>query len=320
MPEVSPPRGDHQQLDAGAMLAELVVAEPERGEDLRAGRRLAGVVDDPERQLAAVGIGVPATGDLAEMASRCSSRPSSIGPQPADQSGGRPDAASRSDCGSPPPAARGPVTPADRYSSSRSANHAATSATSSGVQGAVLAGRRGEIPPVDQVVGAQLADVLGGVLVAVREVNLVDAGEQLVDSGRGIGCCVPAGSEWIVAEQVAVEAVTDLGDRHALQQRPGPAILPDDVVDEGTHVPLGARRRQRPLIGADAVEVSLPGLHRPLVQRVQVHRHLPSSQGCQRSPSQPPNQAGIVPNHELGGTCAEFSTDPAQNWRRNPQQ
>ena len=78
-------------------------------------------------------------------------------------------------------------------------------------------------------------------------------------------------AERIVAEQVAVEAVADLGDRHALEQRPGPAVLADDVVDEGPDVPLGARRRQVPLIGADAVEVALPAL---TVRRCNVFRSI----------------------------------------------
>ena len=40
-----------------------------------------------------------------------------------------------------------------------------------GVEGAVLAGRRGQVPPVDQMIGAELPDVLGGVFVAVRQVH-----------------------------------------------------------------------------------------------------------------------------------------------------
>ena len=127
-----------------------------------------------------------------------------------------------------------------------------------GVEGAVLAGRRSEVPAVDEVVGAELADVLGRVLVAVRQVHGVEAGEQLVDGGDRIRRCVVTDCPRVVTEEVAVEAVADLGDRHALQQRPRPAVLADDVVDERPHVPLGARRRQVPLIVADTVEEALP--------------------------------------------------------------
>ena len=56
-----------------------------------------------------------------------------------------------------------------------------------GVEGAVLPGRRGEIPAVDEVVGGQLANVLLGVLVAVGEVHRRDAGEFLVDRRYRLG-------------------------------------------------------------------------------------------------------------------------------------
>ena len=84
-----------------------------------------------------------------------------------------------------------------------------------GVERAVLAGRRGEVPAVDEVVGGELVDVLGGILVAVREVHGVDAVELAVDGGDRLRRRVAAGRLRVVAEQVAVEAVADLGDRHA---------------------------------------------------------------------------------------------------------
>ena len=108
---------------------------------------------------------------------------------------------------------------------------------------------------MDEVVGGELADVLGEVLVAVGEVDRVDAGEQLVDGRDCLGRRVATGACGSSPSRSPSKRSPTSAIVMPSSSGPRPAVLADDVVDERPHVPVGARRRQVPLIVADAVEV-----------------------------------------------------------------
>jgi hypothetical protein len=130
---------------------------------------------------------------------------------------------------------------------------------------------------VDQQVGVELLGVLLPGHVAERQVH--GALQHAVGADRGdrlLGGVVP-GALGVVAEQVALEAVADRGDGPAREQRHRPAHLVDQVVHQRAHVPLGARRRQVPLVVPDGVHPRAELPDRPLVQlpHVVAHHALP---------------------------------------------
>ena len=139
------------------------------------------------------------------------------------------------------------------------------------VEAHVATGRRGEVPGVDEVVGGQLVDVLGHLLVAIGQVHQASARQALGDAGHGRRGSSAGRDHRVGAEQVAVEAVTDVGDRRPLEQRRRPAVLTDDVVDERPYVPLGARRGAVPGIVGHGLDAGDELGNRPCVQRGQVH-------------------------------------------------
>ncbi len=66
----------------------------------------------------------------------------------------------------------------------------------------------------------------------------------------GVGGGRPGGDR-VVAEDVAVEAAADLGDRRAHQQFGHPELLAGEVVDQVADAPVGARGGRVPLVGGD---------------------------------------------------------------------
>ena len=134
---------------------------------------------------------------------------------------------------------------------------------------------------MDQVVGAQLPDVLAGILVAIRQVHRGDARQQFIDCRTRVARCNAAGVRRIVPEQVAVEAIAYLGNRHAIEQRSRPQLFANDVIRERPDVPLGARRRPHPIRSGNGIQAPLPGLDRPTVQRGELHcQTLRSTRRC----------------------------------------
>ncbi len=130
----------------------------------------------------------------------------------------------------------------------------------------VAAGRGGQVPGVDQVVGGELTDILLHVLVAVGEVDRA-AGRQVVPNGSDrLGSSIPGDLDGLGAEQVTVVAVTDHGDGGATEQRSRPAVLADNVVDERPYVPVRARRRCLPLVVIDRLDPVDEHLHGAPVQ------------------------------------------------------
>jgi hypothetical protein len=154
---------------------------------------------------------------------------------------------------------------------------------------------------VDQVVGGQLVDVLVHLLLAVRQVDGAVGRQGLGDRadrlpGRGQGAV-----DRVVAEQVAVEAVTDLLDRAAVQERTGPEVLAGDVVDEVADVPVATRRGGVPLVVPDFVDAVRPALDAAVVERVQVHPS-PWHSGAFRATAKPPSIQADWHREEDGAT------------------
>src|SRR3954451_12249089 len=58
----------------------------------------------------------------------------------------------------------------------------------------------------------------------------------------------------IVSQEVAVVPVADLLDRLPGEERDDPLVLADHVVHEVADVPVGARRRVRPLVVSDRLD------------------------------------------------------------------
>ena len=227
-----------------------------------------------------------------------------------DQSGSRPNAASSLACGSSAATStRSPMMPAPRYSSSRSANHDATAATNSGSSAASPPVATATSHPWMRWSADQLGEVLRHVLVAVRQVHL-PAGRPELGGRRGrLGGGLAGHRDRVVTEQVAVELIADLGDGPADQQRCGPAVLPDDVVDELSHVPIRARRRVVPPIPSDGGNPLHEPLDRPSMQLDRVHdtprqpserRYLASSATIPTRPASATASASSQPNHS---TC-----------------
>src|SRR5215204_2748862 len=87
-----------------------------------------------------------------------------------------------------------------------------------------------QVPRVDEVVGGQLTDVLGDVLIAVGQVDR-SASRQLGSDRRQRLIRRRLGDGFrIVAEQVAVERIADVADRLAVDQGLRPQLLTNHVI------------------------------------------------------------------------------------------
>ena len=116
------------------------------------------------------------------------------------------------------------------------------------------------------VVGDQLPGVVGCREVAERQVH--DRGRR-TRLGQRRHCRLAGGRRRLTrgaAEQVTVQRVADVGDRAARHQRHDPAVLTDDVVDQGPHVPVGARRRCRPAVDGHGSHRGQEGIDRAAVE------------------------------------------------------
>ena len=114
------------------------------------------------------------------------------------------------------------------------------------VQARVVAAGDSQVPGVDDVVGHHLPRVLPCCRVAEGQVDGALQCTRLAerrDGGLPSGLsCVPGQA----AKEVAVESLAHVVDGPPGDQRLDPAILADDVVDQGAHVPVHARGRAVP--------------------------------------------------------------------------
>ena len=128
-----------------------------------------------------------------------------------------------------------------------------SSATARGVERVVLPSGPGEVPGVYGEVGGQLHDVLlpGG--VAEGQVHGPLEGCRLRHYRV---CLIHRGGQQsrprrsVVAHEVALEPVADLLDRQAFEHRWHPALLVQQVMDQGSHIPLRAGSVDMPLFRA----------------------------------------------------------------------
>ena len=141
----------------------------------------------------------------------------------------------------------------------------------------VLARRAGEVPGVYGEIGGQLHHVLPSGDIAEREVHGAiehsrrsDMGVSLFD--RGSQLCRP--SRRVLAHQVAFEAVTDLGDRLAVDQWGHPSLLVEQVMHEHPHVPFAARGAVVPLMRANAGDEGGKTLPTATVQPYEIIVHV----------------------------------------------
>src|SRR5207248_3063772 len=161
-----------------------------------------------------------------------------------------------------------------------------TGAYQVGVQPGIGADRDREVPGVYQVVGEQLADVLGRGGLAEGQ---VDGPVECAGSGYRLGGLGSAGGRCggrIRAQYVPVEAFTNVLDRRPGEQRYGPPLLAHDVVHQRPDVPVGARRGYGPLVRPDLPDpVGEAGERMPVqLDEVHVHSYLGEySHGCLRS-------------------------------------
>ena len=114
------------------------------------------------------------------------------------------------------------------------------------VEARVPSGRDREVPGVDEVVDRELVDVLADLLLAVRQVDDAAGRQSFGHRGGGLPGGLAGPARRVVAEQVAVEAGADVGDRPAVDERSGPPVLADDVVDQLADRPPAAGRLRRP--------------------------------------------------------------------------
>ena len=120
------------------------------------------------------------------------------------------------------------------------------------------------------MIGNELADVLLDALLAVGQVDFSSRGKPFGDScQRLIGRSHREGLG-VFTKQITVEGVADLGYGPAIDERFGPAIFPNDVVDESSYVPIGARRRRRP-VARRALNGASPKLNAAAVRLIQRH-------------------------------------------------
>ena len=130
---------------------------------------------------------------------------------------------------------------------------------------------------MDQVVGGELHDVLLGALLAVRQVHDTAMGQVLRDARRGGGRRGAPRGHGVVADQVAVEPVADVGDGRADEERRRPQILADHVVDQVAHRPVPAGRGQLPRVDGDGLEPRDPDVDGALVEIESVQGSVPSA-------------------------------------------
>jgi hypothetical protein len=88
--------------------------------------------------------------------------------------------------------------------------------------------------------------------VAEREVHGAVQRTRCLGRGERGAARIVERRDRIGTEQVAGEAVADLGDGGAGEQRRGPQLFLDHVMDQHPDVPAGTRRRRRPPV-TDAV-------------------------------------------------------------------
>jgi len=130
-------------------------------------------------------------------------------------------------------------------------------------------------PPVHQVVGSQLHDVL--ILGRLTEGQQHGAPRRQL-GGHGLDGR-PGGSDRrpdrVVAQEVPLEAVADLLDARAPHERDRPDVLVGHVVHQVTHGPGRARCRLVPLVGLDGLDTFGEEADGLLVQRVDIHLSVP---------------------------------------------
>ncbi len=106
---------------------------------------------------------------------------------------------------------------------------------------AALAEGAGEVPAVDDGLGDQFAGVAAGVPYPVAEVDQevggAGPGECALCAARGHG----PDAQRVAAEDVALEAVADLGRGVAGDRLAHPEVLGGEVVHQCAHVPVAAR-------------------------------------------------------------------------------
>ena len=139
----------------------------------------------------------------------------------------------------------------------------------------VLTGRAGEVPRVDERVRGELPQVLLRGEVAEGEMDGA-VQRRRPDRLEGRSHRLVPRRDRIVAEEVTIECRTDIGDGRAAEQRRDPPVLADDVIDQRTHVPVGARCRPLPALRRELVDSPREGVERRAVQITNVHAHLSS--------------------------------------------
>ena len=118
------------------------------------------------------------------------------------------------------------------------------------VEPGVAAGRDGQVPAVDEVVGGELVDVLVELLLAVRQVD--GAARRAAARATAVVASIAASSAPRTGSSPSrspSRLVAHLRDGAAVDQRRGPEVLADDVVDQVAHRPVAARRGVVPLVG-----------------------------------------------------------------------
>ena len=96
------------------------------------------------------------------------------------------------------------------------------------------------------MVGGELPQVLADALLPVRQVNRPALRQSDLHRRHSLLGSRAGGDARLLTQQVPVQRITHLSDGQTLNERFGPPVLPDNVIDQLAHVPVRTRRPRRP--------------------------------------------------------------------------